>query len=210
MADRVSVRRRESVDQILRRSHAARPEESVGVEEVFQRTALRVVRRPDDFGAVGVGPCEGGRRIEPVGAVLRELEVHHFGGVPGRFVPALRVVLRVERRRGPLQAGHGFQRLYGDTVEAVPAHGTLHRNVFRQPVAVGCGQVNQRRIAVAQDLLHTLVVGGAFERAGVGVEDIDGFEYDGESQQPPVGGPAAPFTQQIELVPCPQGIGVAL
>ena len=181
MVDRVSVGCREGIDQILRRSHAARSEEPVGVEKVFQRAAFRVVGRPDDLGAVGIGPGERGGRIESVGSVLREFEIHHFGGVFRRILPALRIVLRIERRRGPLQVGHGLQRLHGEAVEAVPAHGALHRDVFGQPVAVGCGQVDQRRVAVFQDLFHALFVGGSFERAGVGVEDIDGFEHDGES-----------------------------
>ena len=63
----------------------------------------------------------------------------------------------------------------------MPADRPFEVRIGREPVAVGLREVFERPVAVVENLLHALLVGGSFERAGVGVEDIDGFEHDGES-----------------------------
>jgi len=181
MVDRIAVGRREGIDQLLGGAQAAGPEKSGRVEELLQRAAFRVVGRPDDLGAVGIGPGECGGRVESVGSVLREFEIHHFGGVFRRVLPARKVVVGVERRRGPLQVNQRLQGFDGQLVETMPADRPFEVRVGREPVAVGLREVFERPVAVVENLLHALLVGGSFERAGVGVEDIDGFEHDGES-----------------------------
>ena len=92
----------------------------------------------------------------------------------------------------------------------MPAHGALDGDISGQPVAVGLGQVVERRIAVAQNPFHTFVVGRPRELPGVGAEDVDGAGDDREPQQASVRAPAAPFAEQVQLIPRPQRIGVAL
>jgi hypothetical protein len=142
--------------------------------------------------------------------VLGEFEIHHFGSIAGGLLPALFVVRRVEGRRRPLQVGHGFHCFDCQAVEPEPAHGSLDGNVPGQPVAVGRREVVERRVAVAQDLLDAFVVGGAREISGFGIENVDRFGDDRESEQAPVRALAAPFAEQVQLIPCPERISVAL
>lgn len=159
------------------------------------------------FGSVQANAAAGS---EAVRAVLREFEIHHLGGIAGGFLPAFLVVRGVEGRRRPLQVGQGLHGLDRHTVEPMPAHGALDGDISGQPVAVGLGQVVERRIAVAQNPFHAFVVGRPRELPGVGAEDVDGAGDDREPQQASVRAPAAPFAEQVQLIPRPQRIGVAL